>query len=337
MKSLIAKALAAAFCAAPLMMAALPSAHAQSLTPVTFSLDFRALGRHAAWYVALDKGYFKEAGLDVTIIAGTGTAQAVQTVQTGAAQFAFSDVAALVAARANSDSPAKMVAVIYQKAPYAVFSWKDGANVTTPAQLEGLEIGSGAGSFTQKVIEAFMQEKGLKRPAQFTNVDPSARVAMLASKKIPAIETFIMSQPGIERALGDGNVQTFLLADHGLRLYSNGIVVSDAFLKTKPELVKGFVSAALKGWKDTITDPDGAADIIVKYQKALDRAVVKQEIAIVNALVLTPQTKASGLGTIDEKMMAESIALISKVSGGAPPPVSAIADASFLPATPVRP
>ena len=67
-------------------------AHAQT-TPVTFSLDFRALGRHAAWYVALEKGYYKDAGLDVTIIPSQGTAQAIQSVEFKAAQFAFSDVA----------------------------------------------------------------------------------------------------------------------------------------------------------------------------------------------------------------------------------------------------
>src|SRR3954449_3913208 len=64
-------------------------------TPVTFSLDFRALGRHAAWYVALEKGYYKDAGLDVTIIPSQGTAQAIQSVESKAAQFAFSDVAGL--------------------------------------------------------------------------------------------------------------------------------------------------------------------------------------------------------------------------------------------------
>src|SRR5436853_3792551 len=91
-------------------------------TPVTFSLDFRALGRHAAWYVALEKGYYKQAGLDVTIMPSQGTAQAIQSVESKTAQFAFSDVAGLVAARANGQATAKMVSVIYQKSPYAVFS-----------------------------------------------------------------------------------------------------------------------------------------------------------------------------------------------------------------------
>src|SRR5271156_2051454 len=76
------------------ILAAAQSAAAQ--TPITFSLDFRALGRHAAWYVALDKGYYKQAGLDVTIVPSQGTAQSIQNLEANAAQFAFSDVAGLV-------------------------------------------------------------------------------------------------------------------------------------------------------------------------------------------------------------------------------------------------
>jgi NitT/TauT family transport system substrate-binding protein len=311
---------------------------AQTVTPVTFSLDFRPLGRHAAWYVALDKGHYKQAGLEVTIIPGQGTAQAIQALESGVVQFAFSDVAGVVAARANSAATAKMVAVIYQKAPYAIFSLKDGANLTKPEQLEGLEIGTGAGSFTQKVIEAFMAQRGLQRPASFTNIDPAARVAMLASKKIPAVETFIMSQPGVIKAVGADQARTFLLADHGLQLYSNGILVREDLLKEKPDLVKGFVKASLQGWKDTIADPKAAADIVMKYNKGLDREVVLDEIAIVTELVATGQTKTQGLGTINEGQMQESVALILKTIGGnATVPARDIYNAAHLPNPPVLP
>ena len=220
-------------------------------TPVTFSLDFRALGRHAAWYVALEKGYYKNAGLDVTIIPSQGTAQAIQSVESKAAQFAFSDVAGLVAARANSAATAKMVAVIYQKAPYAIFSLRSGANVTKPEQLENLEIASGAGSFTQKVIEAFMKSKGLKaETVKYTNIDPAARVGMLVAKKIPAIETFAMSMPGVVKAAGGADAQIFLLANAGLSLYSNGILVREDYLKAERRQGEGLrqgVAARLEG------------------------------------------------------------------------------------------
>lgn len=311
---------------------------AQAQTAVTFSLDFRALGRHAAWYVALDKGYYKQAGLDVTIIPSQGTAQAIQSVESGAAQFAFSDVAGLVAARANSHATAKMVAVIYQKAPYAIFSLRSGANLTKPEQLEGLEIASGAGSFTQKVIEAFMAERGLK-PAtvKFTNIDPAARVGMLASKNIKAIETFAMSKPGVVKAVGEQEAQMFLLADHGLKLYSNGILVREAYLKSNPEQVRGFVKASLEGWRDALADPKGAAEIVAKHIKGLDPEVTLQEIAIVNDLVATPETRANGLGIIEPAAMEASVDLIVKNTGGAKVAAKDVYDANFLPQPPIKP
>jgi NitT/TauT family transport system substrate-binding protein len=307
--------------------------------PVTFSLDFRALGRHAAWYVALEKGYYKSAGLEVTIIPSQGTAQAIQSVESNAAQYAFSDVAGLVAARANSAATAKMAAVIYQKAPYAIFSLRSGANITEPKQLENLEIASGAGSFTQKVIEAFMKSKGLKADTvKYTNIDPAARIGMLASKRIPAIETFAMSQPGVIKAVGANEAQMFLLADHGLTLYSNGILVREDYLKANGAQVKAFIKASLDAWRDTIGNPKEAAEIVVKHIKGLDPEVALQEIAIVNSLVATPETRANGLGAIDPKVMADSVNLIATNIGVAGKVTAKdVFDASFLPQPPVKP
>jgi NitT/TauT family transport system substrate-binding protein len=325
-----------ALCAALAVLLSVPAAAAQ--TAVTFSLDFRALGRHAAWYVALDKGYYKAAGLDVTIVPSQGTAQAIQNLEANAAQFAFSDVAGLVAARANSGSTAKMIAVIYQKAPYAIFTLKSGANVTQPAQLEGLEVASGAGSFTQKVIEAFMLEKGLKpSTVKYTNIDPAARVGMLVSKKIPAIETFVMSQPGIAKA-APGDDQTFLLADQGLKLYSNGILARSDYLSANPDTVKAFVKASLQGWHDTIADPKAAADIVAKYVKGLDPEVALAEIKIVDDLVVTDATRANGIGAIDPSVMAASVDLIAKsVEKASGMKAADVYDSGFLPQPPIKP
>src|SRR3954471_20042890 len=152
--------LAAALCAATATCAASLSASAQSAAPtkVVFSLDFIPLGRHAPWYAALAEGYFAEEGLDVSIIPAQGTAQVIQAVEAGTANIGFVDVPSVVIARANG-SKLKMVAVNYQKAPYAIFSLSTGANVTEPRQLEGLNLGSGAGSFTPKIIQGFMTQK----------------------------------------------------------------------------------------------------------------------------------------------------------------------------------
>jgi NitT/TauT family transport system substrate-binding protein len=305
--------------------------------PITFSLDFRPLGRHAAWYVAVAKGFYRDAGLDVKIIGSGGTAQALQSLETNVAQFAFSDVAGLATATANGATTAKMVAVIYQKAPYTIFSLKSGANVSRIEQLEGLNVGSGAGSFTQTVIHALMLEKHLD-PARvtYTNVDPSARVSMLVAGKIPAVESFAMSMPAIVSAVGADEARMYLLADGGVHLYSNGIVVRSDFLTAHSDIVRGFVAASLQGWRYTMAHPDEAAEIVSAAIKGLDEKVARAEIGIVDDLVETPATRVNGLGSIDQAVMQDSIDLILGKDAAAAKKINSasISTSDFLPPPP---
>src|SRR6185437_5924316 len=200
---------------------------------------------------AIAEGHFKAEGLDVSIIPSQGTAQVIQLVESGTAQLGFIDLPGLVLARGNG-SKIKMVAVNYQKAPYAIFSLSTGANVTTAKQLEGLTLGSGAGSFTPKVLAGYMAQQGLdSNSLHIVNIAPSARASALMAKTVPSIEFFLMSQPGLVAAAKDvhAGLQTFFPADHGLDLYSNGVGVSEDYLAKNPDVVKRFMRAAIKGWK----------------------------------------------------------------------------------------
>ncbi|MEO7403794.1 MAG: ABC transporter substrate-binding protein, partial [Burkholderiales bacterium] len=116
------------------VVAALPASAQER--DLKFTLDFIALGRHAPWYVAVAKGYFKQEGLNVTIMPSKGTADAIRNVETGIADIGFIDVPSLVASGA-AGAAIKMVAVNYQKPPYCVFSLNPGANVTTPKDMVG--------------------------------------------------------------------------------------------------------------------------------------------------------------------------------------------------------
>ena len=103
---------------------------------VKFVLDFISLGRHAPWYVALGKGYFKEEGLNVTILPSKGTADAIRTVVTQGAEFGFIDIPSLVAA-GGAGAPIRIVAANYQKPPYCIFSLDPGANIDSAKKLQG--------------------------------------------------------------------------------------------------------------------------------------------------------------------------------------------------------
>lgn len=313
---------------------------AKKMTDITFSLDFIVLGRHAPFYVAIDKGFFKEEGLNVNIIPAKGTAQGIQNVESGIAQIGFIDVASLVVARAEG-STVKVVSVIYQKAPYTFFSLDPGANVRSLKDFEGLRVGSHSGSYISNIAKAMMRKNGLDpNKLMVESIEPSARIAMLATRKIPAIDFFIITKPAMERAVKDAKVVTFLFADHGLDLYSNGIGAKEAYLKENPDAVKGFVRAALRGYEYSFKNPQEAAEIIQKYAKALKNDITVEELKIVEDLAVTPDVKKNGLGSFTVERMKTSVDWMVE-NGGFPkekaPKVEDIYATGFLPAKPIMP
>jgi NitT/TauT family transport system substrate-binding protein len=337
------KAVTSTLCLAWLLVCGIiGSAQAQvpKMTDVTFSLDFIVLGRHAPFYVAIEKGFYKEENLNVNIIDAKGTAQSIQNVESGLAQIGFTDVASLVVARAEG-STVKVVSVIYQKAPFCFFSLNPGANVTKLSDFEGLRVGSNAGSYISNIAKAMMRKNGLD-PTKLSvdSIEPSARIAMLATRKIPAIDFFIMTKPAMDRAVKDAKVTTFLFADHGLDLYSNGIGARESYLKENPEVVKAFVRATLRGYQYAFKHPEEAAQLIQKHRKALDNQITVEELKIVEDLSVTPEVKANGIGSFTTSRMETSVAWMAENGGfpaaKAPKPQDVYAT-GFLPAKPVLP
>lgn len=298
-------------------LAAAPAARAE--TDVKFMLDFISLGRHAPWYVALEKGYFKEEGLNVEIMPSKGTADAIRGVVTGISEMGLIDVPSLVAA-GKAGANVKIVAGAYVEAPYCVYTLNPGANVTEPAQLEGLRFGSSSASFLPQIWRAFMGMNGLDgSKLEIVNVDAAARVPMLAAGKVDGVDQFLMSAPAIRRAAPGREPVCLFAADYGLDLYSNSIGVRKDFLDEQPEVVRGFVRAALRGWQYTLSHRDEATEIMVKYAPALDPAIVREEIDLIERIAVNADVKANGLGHILPEKMAKTFDFINsnvEVSGG---------------------
>ncbi|HTV35003.1 MAG TPA: ABC transporter substrate-binding protein [Xanthobacteraceae bacterium] len=334
-------ALASAIAVGGVLGAPSAQAQARSLTKITFSLDFIPLGRHAPWYAAIAEGYYKDEGLDVSIIPSQGTAQTVQAVEAGTAQIGFTDLPSVALARAQG-SKIKMVAVNYEKAPYAIFSLDPGANVTDIKQLAGLSLGSGAGSFTPKVIAGLMAEHGLDpKTLTIDNVAPPARASALLSGQVPSIEFFVMSEPTLAAAAKAKNMQlrTFLLADHGLKLYSNGIVATQDYLSKNADVMKRFVRASLRGWQFALSHPKQAAEDQIKFVPTLDVNKSVAEIDIVKSLAVTPEVEQNGLGWFDPAEMKAGLDFMNKYVGlgGTPPRAEDLYATGFLPSPPIKP
>ncbi|MBD9597402.1 ABC transporter substrate-binding protein [Ensifer sp. ENS05] len=306
---------------------------------VTFMLDFISLGRHAPWYVAQQKGFFAEEGLEVEILPSKGTADAIRGVVTGLAPIGLVDVPSLVAA-GSAAGDVRIVAVAYQEAPYCVYSLNPGANVTQPKQLEGLKFGSSSASFLPQIWRAIMRMNDLDSSTlEVVNVDAAARVPMLAAGQIEGVDQFLMSGPAIKRAAPDKEPVCLFAPDLGLDIYSNSIGVNRQFLDANPTAVKGFVRAAMRGWQYTMAHRDEAADIMVKAVPSLDRGIVRDEIDLLEKVVINDDVKTNGFGHVLPEKAAATFDFMNKNVDivGDKLDAKSIFVAGYLPDAPIRP
>jgi NitT/TauT family transport system substrate-binding protein len=149
-----------------------------------------------------------------------------------------------------------------------------------------------------------------------------------------------MAKPGLEQA-AEGvheKLQTFLPADHGLKLYCNGIGVREDFLAKHPDVVKRFVRAALKGWQFSFAHPGKAAADEIKYVPSLKPDIIKAELEVVRALAVTPDVEAHGLGWFYQAQIKANLDFVVKYIGvkGAPPVATDLYAAGFLPDPPIK-
>ncbi len=331
--------LAKFFLASIVALAALPPAADAQERDIKFTLDFIALGRHAPWYVAIAKGYFKDEKLNVTIVPSKGTADAIAALEANTSEFAFVDIPSLIAGGSSANN-VRIVAVNYQKPPYCVFSLNPGANIRSAKDMAGMELGSSTASFVPRIHQAFMKMNGVDPSTlKVVNIDGAARVPMLAARKVQAIDLFVMSEPAIKRAVKDAEPYCFLLGDHGLDIYSNSIGVRADFIEKNPEVVRGFVRAAMRGWKDALANPEEAAKLQLQFLKALDPVIVAEEVRILKRLAVTPDTEKNGFGAMTREKMQRTIDFINnnvEVKGDKRTLANVMVE-GYLPTEPIKP
>jgi NitT/TauT family transport system substrate-binding protein len=130
-----------------------------------------------------------------------------------------------------------------------------------------------------------------------------------------------------------------LLGDHGLDIYSNGIGVREDFLQQNPEVVRGFIRAALRGWKDAMSNPEEAAKIQIQFVRALDPSLIVDELRVVRRLAVTPDTEKNGLGAMNREKMQRSVEFMNNnvEITGRKRTVDDIYRSGYLPTPPIRP
>jgi NitT/TauT family transport system substrate-binding protein len=306
-------------------------------TPVKFSLDFKFEGPAAPFTVAIDKGYFKAEGLDVTIDTAGGSLEPINRVASGTYDMGFGDINSLIKFRdANPGAPLKAVFMVYNKPPFSIVGRKS-RGVMTPKDLEGKKLGAPPpdGAYAQWPIFVQANEIDASK-VTIVSVGFPVREPMLASGEVDAITGFSFSSyiNLKDRGVPANDITVLLMADYGVNLYGNAVIVNPKFAADKPEAVKGFLRALLKGLRETVKQPAIAVESVLKRNDVAKKDVELERLQMaIRDNILTPEVKANGFGGVDPARLDKSIdqiALTYTFKNGKPKG-SDIFDSSFLP------
>jgi NitT/TauT family transport system substrate-binding protein len=328
-------------CAARLAVAALAlvsASPAAAQTNVKFSLDGRLDGPAGLFLFPHDRGYYRAAGLEVTVDEATsGTAtESIARVASGAYEMGFADINALIKYRDQHPSaPVKAVFMVYNKPPYAVLARRS-RGVTEPKNLEGKKLGAPTTSSTFGQWPLFAKLNGVEvSKVTIENIATPVRAPMLAAGQLDAVLgfSFRVYVDLKDRGVPVDDIVLLPMANYGLKLYGNAIIVNSKFAAEKPEAVKAFLHAFLKGMKETIRRPADAVESIVKRDDAAKREVELERLRMaIRDNILTPEVRADGFGAVAATRMEESIEQIALTyTFKAKPKPEDIFDASFLP------
>ena len=252
-------------------------------TKIPFTLDWKFEGPSAPYFAAIDNGHFASAGLDVEISSGKGSLDAIPKVATGAFPIGFADINSVIKfLDQNPGAPIIGVMMVYDKPPFAVIGRKS-LGINGPSDLEGSVLGAPPPDGAWAQFPSFAKANGIDiskvtvEPVGFPTREP-----MLAEGKVDSITGFSFSSylNLVRLGVPENDISTILMADHGLKLYGNVIVVNTDFAKVNETIVKAFLVAVAAGWKDAIMDPASAVASLIKRNPAADAALEKRRLLL---------------------------------------------------------
>jgi NitT/TauT family transport system substrate-binding protein len=246
---------------------ALAASSAGAQQAVKFTLDWKFEGPAAPFVVAIDKGFYKAEGLDVTIDTAGGSLEPLNRIASGTYDIGFGDINSLIKFRdANPNVPIKAIFMVYNKPPFSIVGRKS-RGVTKPKDLEGKKLGAPApdGAYAQWPI--FVKANNIDAAkVTIENVGFPVREPMLAAGQVDAITGFSFSSyiNLKDRGVPADDITVLLMADYGVNLYGNAIIVNPKFATEKPDVVKAFLRAFTKGMQETVKNLGTSVDSFFK-------------------------------------------------------------------------
>ncbi len=282
------------------VMAAALVAPAAAQTKFPFRLNWTLYGEHAPFFVARDKGFYKEEGLDVEIQEGSGSTTVAQLVANATSPVAYVDAATMMRG-IGAGMPIKAVGVTLQQSPMAFIYRADAARPTKVSEIKGSRIAITAGDASLAIFTAFMGKLGMKVEdvQMITVANPAAKEQAVLNKQADALLGYFMDQgPRMQLQTGVKMGWTRLYDMAGVTTLSSAIVANNDWMKEpkNQDLLKRFLRASQRGWQYSFDHRAEAAEIFRKAAPVFTQEIALLEIDGSMTIIHTERTKGKAIG-----------------------------------------
>lgn len=284
---------------------------------VNFQLDWLPGGDKAPIYVCIDQGFCAEAGLEVTIVPGRGSTDAISRLAAGSSDIGVSDIGALMAARAQEKVGVTAVLSVFNKGPHAFYTVK-GTGFDTVADVKGRKIATSPFTSSNLFLPLVLKDQGIaESEVTVVKADPGALGPMLMTGQVDGIVAWMTD---LTRYTGQGveagkEIQAMPWSAAGLNLYSASLIASDAFLNSRPDVAHRFVAAYRKSIEAAKADPAAAAQSVKNMVPELASENVQGSLEDALALIYNEVTEKDGLGVFEHGRLAETWARVAAAQG----------------------
>ena len=312
-------------------------AQAQAQTKLKFVLNWKYQGPQGWFFLAEDRGYFRNESIDIVIDQGNGSGAAVPLVANGTYDVGFGDINALIEFAAKNPAKAPIaVDVLYNRPPFTI-AVKADSPIKTPKDLEGKTIGGAPNDGALKLFPAFCKIAKIDcTKVNITNMQPSLREQMLMQGQVDGVFGYVNTIRFSAKLIGvdpEKQLRWINYGDYGMDLYSNAIIASKTLVKENPEVVRGLLRAINKGLIDALKEPDVAIAAVAKREPLIKTGVERERLdATLQDEMNHPEIAKVGLGNVDVDRLKKSIDIIVEADGlPRTPAVAEIFTPDFLP------
>ncbi|HXG03868.1 MAG TPA: ABC transporter substrate-binding protein [Candidatus Binatia bacterium] len=292
------------------LVAAGGPAPAQAPQKVVFALNWFAVGDHAAYWVALDRGYYRARGLEVELQNSKGSGDSLAKVDTGRADIGLAD-AVVVIPRIAQGARVKIVGAVFDLTPLNIWTRKD-TGITKPKDLEGRTLAAPPGDAQRQLFPAFARMTGIdESKVRWLTIEPAAKFVALSEKRADAVPDYTTGQPFWEKAVGKDNLVRMPWSQYGFDTYSMSIMASERTINERPQVLRDFLAASYQGWRDVMENPKAALEIFKKRVPDIDVSLIEPNMLLGLELMKTERYARHGLGWMERAKMCRTVEIIN--------------------------